>query len=208
MLGFLASPAPKAAATLDRKSWRPVCGQWGPSAAQPLLLPGMPLPFDAPHLNCESGRGLIGSKDTSDQNGVPDCSPCCPPHTNLSCPASHAIFSLWEMQPQGRSEWGSMAWCDTVLAKFWTGSRCSKKQSSWGKANEKVLKSCGQGAGKSTMDLQDPRGQGVAAIMPNGKGQGRQEVPGPQGGHFCYERDLLVGLQSSMGEQSHGQAVA
>lgn len=58
------------------------------------------------------------------------------------------------------------------------------------------------------MDLQEPRGQGDAAIMPNGKGQGRQMVPGPQWGHLCYERDLLVGLQTSMGEQSHGQAVA
>lgn len=107
----------------------------------------------------------------------PTVLPAIPTHPNLTCTVSHSSFSLWEMEPQSRLELKSMVWCDTVLLKFWTWSWCN-----WDKTNEKVLKSCGQGPEKSTMSLQDPRGQRDAAIMPNGKGQGRQEVTGPWGG--------------------------
>lgn len=41
-----------------------------------------------------------------------------------------------------------------------------------------LLKNYRQGSGKSTIDLQDHRNQEDAATMLNGKGKGRQELPG------------------------------
>lgn len=58
---------------------------------------------------------------------------------------------------------------------------------------KRLLKNCRQSAGKSTMD---PRSQGDAATILNGKRQERLELLRPQGGDLCQERELMVGMQT------------